>query len=179
VQVDTLGKAALAAPMYISVAWTLMISYQLFTQTAVTTLITYINTSIPSIGLWLYSRIGMIVFIYAFAWVFVLSSAIPSVILGKERGVLTQFFVCLTLTFLAFALLDVLKNYGGSSLDQLLSFNFLFNNPVLAALYLSIPYVVMVALHLRARKRNKAKKHIETLTKTYLNSAAEEEQIYQ
>jgi hypothetical protein len=67
VQVATLGKAAFAAPIYISVAWTLMISYQLFTQTAVTTLVTQINTFIPSIGFWLSSRIDMVVFIYAFA----------------------------------------------------------------------------------------------------------------
>jgi hypothetical protein len=179
VQVATLGKAAFAAPIYISVAWTLMISYQLFTQTAVTTLVTQINTFIPSIGFWLSSRIDMVVFIYAFAWVFVLSSAIPSIILGKERGVLVQFFMCLTLTFLAFALLDVLQNYAGASLEQLLSFAFVFNNPVLAALYLSVPYVIMIALDVKLRKRRKAKKGSDDLTETYVDSEAAVEQNYQ
>jgi hypothetical protein len=174
--VATLGKAAFAAPIYISVSWTLMISYQLFTQTAVTT---KINTLIPSIGFWLSSRIDMVVFIYAFAWVFLLSSAIPSLILGKERGVLAQFFMCLTLTFLAFALLDVLQNYAGASLDQLLSFAFVFNNPVLAALYLSLPYVIMIALDLRTRKRRKARKGFEDFTETYVDPEAVVEQNYQ
>ena len=162
----TLGKAAFAAPIYISISWTLMISYQLFTQTAVTTIVTQINTLIPSLGFWLSSRIDMVVFIYAFAWVFLLSSAIPSLILGKERGVLAQFFMCLTLTFLAFALLDVLQNYAGTSLDQLLSFAFIFNNSVLASFYLTLPYVIMIALDLRTRKRRKATKGLEGITET-------------
>ena len=165
----TLGKAVFATPLYISVAWTLMISYQLFTETAVTTLVTQINTLIPSIGFWLSSRVDMVVFIYAFAWVFVLSSVIPSLLLGKERGVLIQFVVCLTLTFLAFALLDVMEIYAGTSLAQLLSFSFVFTNPVLATLYLSLPYVVMIALDVRARRRNKAKKKSGELTETYVD----------
>ena len=175
----TLGKAAFATPLYLSVAWTLMISYQLFTETAVTTLVTQINTLIPSVGFWLSSRVEMVVFIYAFAWVFVLSSVIPSLLLGKERGVLIQFFVCLTLTFLAFALLDVLQIYAGASLEQLLSFAFVFTNPILAALYLSLPYVVMIGLDVRARRRNKAKKESGELTETYVDSEALVEQNYQ
>jgi len=177
--VATLGKAAFVTPLYLSVAWALMISYQLFTETAVTTLVTQINTLIPSVGFWLSSRVDMVVFIYAFAWVFVLSSVIPSLLLGKERGVLIQFFVCLTLTFLAFALLDVLQNYAGASLDQLLSFAFIFSNPVLAALYLSLPYVVMIGLDVRARRRGKAKKESGELTETYVDSEALVEQNYQ
>jgi hypothetical protein len=160
--VHTLGKAALLTPMYVSVAWTLMISYQLFTETAVTSVVTQISSLLPQAGIWLSSRMDLIIFIYAFAWVFVLSSAIPSVILGKERGVLVQFFVCLTLTFLAFVILDVLKTYGGNLLNQMLSLSFLFSNPILAGLYLSIPYITLIALDLRCRKRNKAKEEIET-----------------
>jgi hypothetical protein len=82
----------------------------------------------------------MMVFIYAFAWVFVLSSAIPSVILGKERSVLVQFFVCLTLTLIAFLVLDALTAYGGRLIDQLLSLAVVFDNPFLAIFYLLIPY---------------------------------------
>jgi hypothetical protein len=73
-----MGKDVLA-PLYISVAWTLMISYQLFTQTAVVTVVTSISTFWPSaISAWLYARVETIVFIHAFAWIFVLSSVIPS-----------------------------------------------------------------------------------------------------
>ena len=167
---STLGKAVFATPLYLSVAWTLMISYQLFTETAVTTLLTQINTLIPSIGFWLSSRVEMIVFVYAFAWVFVLSSVIPSLLLGKERGVLVQFFVCLTLTFLAFVLLDIMEIYAGASLAQLLSFSFIFSNPVLATFYLSLPYVVMIGLDVKTRRRNKAKKKSDELTETYVDS---------
>jgi hypothetical protein len=169
--VTTLGKAAWATPMYISVAWTLMISYQLFTQTAVTTIVTVVNTLLPSVGFWLSSRIDIVIFVYSFAWVFVLSSAIPGVILGKERGVLVQFFVCLTLTFLALITVDVLESYGTASLNQLLGLSFMFNNLVIATLYLALPYILMIALDIRSRNRNKKKEDLEMLTETYAENA--------
>jgi hypothetical protein len=169
--VTTLGKAAWATPMYISVAWTLMISYQLFTQTAVTTVVTVVNTLLPSAGFWLSSRIDIVIFVYSFAWVFVLSSAIPGVILGKERGVLVQFFVCLTLTFLALITVDILESYGAASLNQLLGLSFMFNNLVIAALYLALPYILMVALDVRSRNRNKKKEDLEMLTENYVENA--------
>ena len=175
----TLRKAAFITPLYLSVAWTLMISYQLFTETAVTTIITQINTFTPTIGFWLAARVDMVVFVYAFAWTFVLSSVIPALLLGKERGVLVQFFVCITLTFLAFALLDVLQNYAGTSLAQLLSFAFIFSNPILAGLYLALPYIVMIGLDVRARRRNKVKKEAADLTATYVDSEEWVEQNYQ
>ena len=156
-----------------------MISYQLFTETAVTTLVTQINTFIPTIGFWLTSRVDLVVVFYSFAWVFVLSSVIPSILLGKERGVLVQFFVCLTLTFLTFVLLDILEIYAGTSLAQLLSFAFLFSNPILATLYLSLPYIVMIGLDVRSRRRNKAKKESVDLTETYVDSEEWVEQNYQ
>jgi len=169
--VTTLGKAAWATPMYISVAWTLMISYQLFTQTAVTTIVTVVNTLLPSAGFWLSSRIDIVIFVYSFAWIFVLSSAIPGVILGKERGVLVQFFVCLTLTFLALITVDILESYGAASLNQLLGLSFMFNNLVIAALYLALPYILMVALDVRSRNRNKKKEDLEMLTEDYVENA--------
>ena len=49
----------------------------------------------------------VMVFVHAFASVFVLSSLIPSVILGKERSVLIQFLVCLTLAFIAVSFMDI------------------------------------------------------------------------
>ncbi len=175
----TLGKAVFVTPLYLSVAWTLMISYQLFTETAVTTLVTQIDAFLPSIGFWVASRVDMVVFVYAFAWTFVLSSVIPSLLLGKERGVLVQFFVCLTLTFLAFILLDLMEIYAGTSLAQLLSFAFVFSNPILAALYLALPYIVMIGLDMRSRRKNKGKKELDGLTETYVDSEEWVEQNYQ
>lgn len=173
-----LDKAVFITPLYISVAWTLMISYQLFTETAVSNIVTQLNTFIPTVGLWLASRVDIVVFVYAFAWTFVLSSVIPSLLLGKERSVLVQFFVCLTLTLLAFVLLDVLQNYAGTSLAQLLSFSFLFSNPLIAGLYLALPYIVMLSLDVRARRRNKPNKASSDL-ETYVDSKEWVKQNYQ
>lgn len=175
----TLGKAIFATPLYISVAWTLMITYQLFTETAVTTIVTQIDTFVPSIGFWLATRVDMVVFVYAFAWTFVLSSVIPALLLGKERGVLVQFFVCLTLTFLAFILVDLMEIYAGTSLSQLLSFAFVFTNPILATFYLALPYIVMIGLDVKSRRRNGAKKTSENLMETYVNPEQWMEQKYQ
>jgi hypothetical protein len=155
--VNKLGKEALATPIYLPIAWTLMISYQLFTQTAVTTVVTQIKTLTPTIGSWLFSQLDVVIFVYAFAWVFLLSSALPSVILGRERSILIQFLVCLALTLGAFASLNALEILTGVSPDRLLNLSFLFNNPVLAAVYLSLPYVIMLMLDLRSRKKKKRK----------------------
>jgi len=158
-----LVRAALITPAYLSVAWTLMVSYQLFTQTAVETVVGSIKTILPDLGILLLSRIDMVVFIYAFAWVFVLSSAIPSILLGKGRGVIIQFIVCLTLTLSAFVVLDVLNVYAHFDLaGSLTSYVGWFTNPIFAVFYLSLPYVFMLALDLRARKKHKAENQVIT-----------------
>ncbi|MGD8546308.1 MAG: hypothetical protein PVH12_09055 [Candidatus Bathyarchaeota archaeon] len=170
-----MGKVALVTPLYISVVWILMISYQFFTETAVRTITTQIGTAWPSGSSWLISRIDMIVFIHAFAWVFLLSSAIPQVILGKGRSVLVQFFVCLTITFLAFIIQDVLAAYGGGSLLQILSLAEIFLNPFLAIGYLSIPYIFMLGLDIYSRRSKQEKKIMEDITGTFQDDSNEEE----
>jgi hypothetical protein len=151
-----LGKTALLTPVYISVAWTLMTSYQLFTETTVTSVTTYIQAYLPQIGLWLTSRLDMIVFIHSFAWIFLLSSVIPSVLLGKERSVLMQFGVCLTLAFLANIVQYALVDLGNGALNQIFGLAPLFQNPALAAAYLSLPYIMMMGFDMR-NKRKKQK----------------------
>ncbi|UCE43401.1 MAG: hypothetical protein JSV57_03275 [Candidatus Bathyarchaeota archaeon] len=174
-----MGKAAVATPLYISFAWTLMVSYQFFTQTAVTTVIAFVGELWPLGGAWLISRIEMIIFIYAFSWVFLLSSAIPSVILGKEKGVLVQFFVCLTLTFAAFVIQDILATYVSGPIKQLFSLAVLFQNPVLAVGYLSIPYVLMLIfdVHSRRKRRKEEKEKEETLELETIDHLHEEEGV--
>ncbi len=97
----------------------------------------------------------MIVFIYAFAWVFVLSSVIPSVILGKGRSVLVQFIVCLTLTLLAFVFQDALTAQTTKPLEDLLDLAYVFQNPILAACYLSMPYILMLMLDINFKRKNR------------------------
>jgi len=147
-------RSAYLTPVYISVVWILMISYQLFTQTAVTTLVSNINIFIPQIGGWLLSRLEMIIFIYAFAWVYLLSSVIPAVFLGKKCSVFIQFLVCLSLTFLAFVIQDgLIILFEANTIEQILNLGLYFNNPAIAAGYLSIPYLLMIGLDLQARKK--------------------------
>jgi hypothetical protein len=149
-----LGKATILTPLYISIAWTLMTSYQLFTETTITTITTYIGLYLPTIGAWMASRLDMIVFIHSFAWIFLLSSVIPSLLLGKERGVLIQFAVCLTLAFLAFVVQDaVTTGLGNGALDQILGLAPLFHNPLLAAVYLLLPYLLMLWFDIRGKRK--------------------------
>jgi hypothetical protein len=73
-------------------------------------------------------------------------------ILGKERGVLAQFGLCLTLAFLAFVVQDALRGLNGT-LDQILGLAPLFQNPVLAAAYLSLPYLLMIGFDIRGKRK--------------------------
>jgi len=168
-----------------------MTSYQLFTQTTVTTVTIYINMYLPTIGAWLVSRLDMIVFIHSFAWIFLLSSVIPSLILGKKRGVLAQFGVCLTLTFLAYVIQDTLTGFNGA-LDQILGLAPLFQNPLLAAAYLSLPYFLMLGFDIRGKRKNENWVKVESETDDFPEDAfiveddfkeeektQEEEQLYQ
>lgn len=149
-----MGRATILTPLYISIAWTLMTSYQLFTETTITTITTSIGTYLPTIGAWMTSRLDMIVFIHSFAWIFLLSSVIPSLLLGKERGVLIQFGLCLTLAFLAFVIQDaVAAGLGNGALDQILGLAPLFHNPLLAAVYLLLPYLMMVWFDIRDKRK--------------------------
>lgn len=151
-----MGKAAFTAPLYICVAWTLIISYQLFTQTAVNSVVISLDVFWPSVGGWLISRIDTLVFIHAFAWIFVLSSVIPSVILGKGRGVLVQFFLCLTIVFVAMLSEDALTlMMGRQPIYQLGSLSKWLQNPILAGAYLSVPYLFMLYLDIRSKKKTK------------------------
>lgn len=147
-------RSAYLTLAYISIVWTLMISYQLFTQTAVTTLVSTIDVFIPQIGSWLLSRLDMIIFIYAFAWVYLLSSVLPAAILGKKCSVFIQFLVCLSLTFLAFVIQDgLIVLFEANTIDQILNLSIYFNNSLIAAGYLAIPYVLMIGLDLQAKKK--------------------------
>lgn len=174
-----MGKAAIATPLYISVAWILMVSYQLFTQVAVTSVISYIGLFWPSGAIWLSSKVNVLVFIYAFAWVFVLSSAIPSVILGKERSVLVQFFVCLILTFIAFLIQDTLLIYKGTINNHMFTIAMLFHNPFIATGYLLIPYILMLIIDIRSRKERKKEEQLQKVTAAYIEDAKAEEQKIQ
>ena len=147
-----MGKWALATPLYTSSSWILMISCRLFTSKAVITSLEHINSLHPSIGSWLLSKSDMIIFIYAFAWIFVLSSVIPSLILGKNNGVLIQFIVVLILSLIPILIQDsIITIFGGKTIDQILDVTFLFTNPAVAFGYLFLPYLIMIIIDVRKR----------------------------
>ena len=154
-----MGRAAIVTPLYISTAWTLLISYQLFTETAVNSVVQKIGMSWPSIGGWLNPRTDVIVFVHAFAWIFVLASMTPSVILGKGRSVLMQFVVCLTLTLAAVWFPDIFSLVVGREfVDRVLRLAVWLENPWLGGLYLSIPYLMMLSVDLRERRGRRLEK---------------------
>jgi hypothetical protein len=140
-------------PIYVSVAWTLMTTYQFFTETTVQSVTTYINMFLPSVGGWITSRLDMIVFVHSFAWIFLLSSVIPALLLGKNRGVLVQFGLCLTLAFLAFIVKDTVIDLTSGAVDQAFGLAPLFQNPIIAVAYLSVPYLLMLGFDIRSKRK--------------------------
>jgi hypothetical protein len=155
----------------------MMVTYQMFTQTAVTTVLALLNSSLPGVSEWLLLRTDLIIFVYAFAWVFVLSSVIPSLLLGKERSVLLQFSVCLTLTFIAFTIQDVVNTYWSNQFQALQVFTILLANPFLAAVYLSMPYVIMLAIDIRVQRKRKRDKQLDKIMMTYSEQSEERNKI--
>jgi hypothetical protein len=146
-------RAALLAPTYLALSWVLTVSYQIFTDTAVKSIATNIILFWPTVGSWLNSNIQTIVFVYAFTWIFVLSSVIPSAILGKQRSTLIQYAVVLMLTLIAFFMADILQTIAGIRIEQILGAAFLLENPILAGFYLSVPFLFMIGLDINSKKR--------------------------
>ena len=100
------------------------------------------------------TRIDLIVFIHSFTWIFLLSSFIPGVLLGKKRGVLLQFSVCLTLAVLANVVQGAVADASGGTLDQILGLVPLFGNPILATVYMSLPYAMMAWFDIRGKRKS-------------------------
>lgn len=97
----------------------------------------------------------MVVFIHTFAWIFVLSSVIPSMILGKARSVLLQFFLCLTITFVAVSVEDILAlMIGTAPIAKIQIMSVWFQNPLIAGTYLSAPYLSMLYLDIHSRRKS-------------------------
>ncbi|MEM3403139.1 MAG: hypothetical protein QXJ17_01105 [Nitrososphaeria archaeon] len=152
-----MAKSWFVTPLYLSGAWTLMITYQVFTQTALSTVLNEINYYWPSIGALLISRIDTIVFIYAFTWVFVISSAMPSVVLGRQKSVILQFFVVMSLTILTLSAPEIVKIYFDFDVKNLFNFTTFLQNPYFAILYLSAPYLILFEIDILGTGEEKSK----------------------
>ena len=149
-----MGKAAITTPVYLSFAWLLIMSYQLFTEVAVRTILRELIVFWPNVGTWFIPKTSTLVFVYAFSWLFLLSSAIPSLLLGEGKGMFIQFIVVLFLTVSASFFETLFMSFTGFEIEQVLGFNVYLNNPLDAATYLMLPYLIMIFIDL-AKRRSK------------------------
>ena len=116
-----------------------MVSYQIFTQTALMTAIFSLGGFIPTLAAVINSKADLTIFICSFAWMVVPSSLISILMFGRERRPTIQFTASLTLTLTGSALLGLLHLVGlDLSNPSVLSqpFTLLFSN-VFFAVFLS------------------------------------------
>jgi hypothetical protein len=155
---DSLARSITVKAVYLILAWVLMVSYQIFTQTALTTVTFSLGGSIPTLAAFINSKADLTIFICSFAWMFVLSSLIAILMFGKEKKLTIQFIVSLALTLTGSALLGLLHITGlDLSNPNVLSqpFTLLFSNVFFAFFYLALPFIFMVAVDLGLMKIRK------------------------
>jgi hypothetical protein len=153
-----LARSIALKTVYLVLAWVLIVSYQIFTQTALTTLTFSLEGSIPTLASLINSKADLTIFICSFAWMFVLSSLISILMFGRERKLTIQFLVSLALTLTGSALLGSLHLVGlDLSNPSVLSqpFTLLFGNVFFAFFYLALPFIFMVAVDLGLMKIKK------------------------
>jgi hypothetical protein len=149
-------NVGIIAPLYLSASWILTVSYQLLTVSAVGTIANSFTVLLPSASVWLNANIETITFVYAFTWIFVLSSVIPSVIVGSKRGFLSQYVVVLVLSLLAFFMPDILQTFAGIDVNQVVRSLSILENIGVAVAYLAMPYLIMVVVDWRFKKKMSA-----------------------
>jgi hypothetical protein len=98
--------------VFVTVAWLLMLSYQIFTKTALTTIAISLHGPSPAFALWLSGNINLAIFVCSFAWMFVLSSVISNLIFGQQKRIFIQFLIGLILTVTASGIFEGLKAVG-------------------------------------------------------------------
>ncbi len=132
------------APLYILLSWFLIAGFVLFTETVVETLFHPLFANYPIESQFLASTITLI---NIFAGLFVLTSAIPSLML-KGRSILLQFLVILPLL----VAVELLKTYR----DRLTFFQYIDpivrQNPIIAVIHLVAPYIFLLYLHFQSKK---------------------------
>jgi len=111
-------------------------------------------------------RIDRIEFMYSFAWIWVMTSLIPSLIL-KRRSALLQFVVVLVLTFLAVEFGNILSfAFGGEFVEQIFGVTVLLGNSWLAALYLFSPFLIILSVDFYERRKKKLEEKSQLSSQT-------------
>ena len=145
-----LARSIAFKAVYLALAWVLMVSYQIFTQTVYTSTLS-VEGSIPALASLINSKADLTIFICSIAWMFVLSSLISILMFGRERRRTIQFIVSSALTLTGSALLG-LPHIAGLDLSNpsVLSqpFTLSFSNVFFAFFYLTLPFIFMVAVDL-------------------------------
>ena len=161
---SSVARAAVVTPLYISGVWILLITYQMFTRIAVFTALQSIAPFLPSFQILLADRVARIEFLHAFAWIWVMTSLIPSIILKKTSAFL-QFIVVFILTFLASEFENIVSlTLGREFVLQLFTAAVRLEHPLLAFPYLAAPYIVIFAIDFYERRRKKLKETAEPET---------------
>jgi hypothetical protein len=135
-----------------------MVSYQIFTQTAVASVAAGLNGTAPTVANWLASSSAVTTFVCGFAWMFVLSALVQSLMFGRERRLSIQFLVSLALTAAGSAVLALLGDAGLNLADpSVLSepFTAVLGNAVFAAFYLALPFIFMLVMDWRYMQKRK------------------------
>jgi hypothetical protein len=107
-----LARSIALKAVYLVLAWVLMVSYQIFTQTTLTTLTFSLGGSVPVLASLTNSKADLTIFICSFAWMFVVLSLILILMFGKERKLTFQFLISLAPTLAGSALLGLLHIVG-------------------------------------------------------------------
>jgi len=79
----------------------------------------------------------------------------------------------------AFIIQDALTSYLGGRTEQLFGLVEIFYNPILAVVYLLMPYLLMLTIDIRSRRKRKKDKELENDTFAYVEEeyASEEESV--
>jgi hypothetical protein len=157
-------KRTLVGPLYVAVAWILLISYQSFTRVAVHSLALLLEDIMPQTTTHLILYLDQIVYIHTFAWIFLATSVIPSIILSRTKSTLLQFLLVLVLSFTGLYLVDSIADILGRNVTQeILNWGNSLKNPALAAIYLLTPYISMLIIDLYTRRRSHRKQESKTI----------------
>lgn len=142
----------LLIPLYILIGWLGLTSYQTFVNQAVTTITQTLSIISPPIANWINNNLEIIKFINAFAWVFILTSLLPSIL--SKNSVFIQFITCLTLAVTAAEAPNLIAIVTPNTIAQLMTVTAKpLQNFILAAFYLSLPYAVLLWLDLRSKQK--------------------------
>lgn len=98
------------------------------------------------------SQLDIINFIHNFARIFVLSSLIPSLLLGRDRSVTVHFLFCLAFMLVSTWISNFVLGQRWDSSSPLLAVSLIFYNPLIAMFYLLAPYIIMLALEIHASR---------------------------